>query len=418
MIYSEQFLIHLRSALNHLYDPYFLRSSPLVKLFGLSDGPDTPNALQRILNEGIAAMEPSSGSPSPAQERRGYELIMYRYVQQFGQDEVANQLGISVRHLRREQNAAIYRLGALLWERHRLGARPPDRSTLDLEEPPGLSAESPPDADLAWLKESPQDEATDLGQALPAVVDLTRPLAAGRGVRLDYRLAENLPAVDLPPVALRQILLNMLSVSVACTGSGLLAISARAEEPPAPEEEGSLRRRVLVEFACAGEQLPGPARAPNLDEQSDLDRARRIAALYGGRLELSFEAGRLSARLALPAVNMREVLVIDDQADFIQLVQRETVGTRFRVNGVRDPFEGLRQAQEHPPDIILLDVMMPRTDGWEILGRLRSHPRTARIPVIICTILAQEELARSLGAKGFLRKPVTRAGVLQALELV
>jgi CheY-like chemotaxis protein len=61
-------------------------------------------------------------------------------------------------------------------------------------------------------------------------------------------------------------------------------------------------------------------------------------------------------------------------------------------------------------------VMMPRVDGWEMLGRLRQHPRTAHIPVVIVTILAQEELALSLGAKAHLLKPVTQATFLSVLD--
>jgi CheY-like chemotaxis protein len=66
--------------------------------------------------------------------------------------------------------------------------------------------------------------------------------------------------------------------------------------------------------------------------------------------------------------------------------------------------------------VIVLDVMMPRIDGWEMLGRLRSNRATSHVPVIVCTIMAQEELALSLGAAGFLKKPVTRQDFLAALD--
>ncbi|NIV31704.1 MAG: response regulator, partial [Anaerolineae bacterium] len=72
--------------------------------------------------------------------------------------------------------------------------------------------------------------------------------------------------------------------------------------------------------------------------------------------------------------------------------------------------------EEFSPQVILLDVMMPQIDGWEILGRLRQHPLTSHIPTVVCTILAQEELALSLGASAFVRKPVTRQVFLAALD--
>ena len=74
--------------------------------------------------------------------------------------------------------------------------------------------------------------------------------------------------------------------------------------------------------------------------------------------------------------------------------------------------------EKHSPRGIVLDVMMPEVDGWQMLGRLRRHPVTGHIPILICSIVSQEELAFSLGARGFLRKPVTRKNLLDALELL
>jgi len=63
-----------------------------------------------------------------------------------------------------------------------------------------------------------------------------------------------------------------------------------------------------------------------------------------------------------------------------------------------------------------VDVMMPGVDGWELLGRLRQHPLTGHIPIVVCTVLTQEELALSLGASDFLPKPVARQAFLEALD--
>jgi len=107
MLTNEQFLKHLRDALNHLYDPDRLRRNPLATLFGLADRFDTPRVLQRVLTEAIQSLEPKADEPTRSHSRRIYDLLLYRYVQQFSQQEVADQLGVSVRHLRREQHAAL-----------------------------------------------------------------------------------------------------------------------------------------------------------------------------------------------------------------------------------------------------------------------------------------------------------------------
>jgi len=116
------------------------------------------------------------------------------------------------------------------------------------------------------------------------------------------------------------------------------------------------------------------------------------------------------------AVEQVPVLAIDDNADALQLLQRYTAGTRYRLVGTRDPHEALELAQRLAPQVVVLDVMMPQEDGWKVMSMLRQHPYTAHIPIVICTILAQEKLALSLGASAFLQKPVTRQAFLNVLE--
>jgi CheY-like chemotaxis protein len=120
--------------------------------------------------------------------------------------------------------------------------------------------------------------------------------------------------------------------------------------------------------------------------------------------------------LVLPAVARFPVLVIDDNADTLRLFERYVSGTRYHLAGVRHSDEAFGQLATFSPQIIVLDVMMPETDGWRVMGRLREHPATQGVPILVCTILAQEELALSLGASAFIQKPVTRQSFLTALD--
>jgi len=152
--------------------------------------------------------------------------------------------------------------------------------------------------------------------------------------------------------------------------------------------------------------------------QEDLEMAKQLVALSGGELQVVFrgEAGLFDAQLALSAAARAVVLVIEDNSDALRLMERYLAGTRYHFVGVRNPEEALARAAELRPQIILLDVMLPGIDGWELLGRLREHPKTRGIPIIACTILPQEQLALTLGAAAFLRKPVSREALLAALD--
>lgn len=401
MLTSEEFLEHLRGALNHLYDPDRLRRSPLAPLFGVADRFDTPYTLQRILTEAIEELEPGADVSHHSPARQTYELLFYRYVQQFSQREIADQLGMSVRHLRRKQHAALEALAYHLWEQFRLGDRVREGADVQVaaESATGPSVSE----ELAWLKDAPLGSSAELDHVLPAVLDLARPLAAQHGSCLEVKVPDDLPAVAVHPVALRQALLSLLSVAIRRSRGRQVDISVR----PLGWE---------VQVQVQGANLTRGPDDLSDDDANSLSMARRLTDLCQASLTLSTEGGSLSTTLILPALEQLPVLVIDDNADTLQLMQRYASGTHYRLIGAQDPQQALDLAKEFSPQVIVLDVMMPDVDGWEVLGRLRQHPVTHRTPIIVCTILAQEELALALGASGFIHKPVSRQDFLAALE--
>ena len=73
-------------------------------------------------------------------------------------------------------------------------------------------------------------------------------------------------------------------------------------------------------------------------------------------------------------------------------------------------------ARDEPPDVITLDVMMPKVDGWSVLGKLKSDPALAHIPVIMLTIVDERTIGYSLGASEFMTKPIDRARLVELLR--
>ncbi|RMF47298.1 MAG: response regulator, partial [Anaerolineae bacterium] len=90
----------------------------------------------------------------------------------------------------------------------------------------------------------------------------------------------------------------------------------------------------------------------------------------------------------------------------------------FTVIGVDNPHQVLSLARQYRPVLITLDVMMPGLDGWELLQSLRMDEETRQIPVLVCSAWNEPELAKSLGAVAFLKKPITRQDLLSALEQI
>jgi two-component system, OmpR family, alkaline phosphatase synthesis response regulator PhoP len=102
------------------------------------------------------------------------------------------------------------------------------------------------------------------------------------------------------------------------------------------------------------------------------------------------------------------VLVIDDEGDLIELVRYNLEKEGFLVKSALDGESGLLAAVRDNPDIILVDLMLPGIDGLEVCQRLRSEPRTARIPIIMLTAKSAESdriVGLELGADDYVTKP-------------
>ncbi len=102
------------------------------------------------------------------------------------------------------------------------------------------------------------------------------------------------------------------------------------------------------------------------------------------------------------------VLVADDDADMRELIRYRLERSGYTVVTAVDGQEAVRLAAEHVPALAVVDVMMPRLDGFEVTRQLRAAPETARMPVILLTARAQEaDVAQGFaaGADDYIRKP-------------
>ena len=102
------------------------------------------------------------------------------------------------------------------------------------------------------------------------------------------------------------------------------------------------------------------------------------------------------------------VLVIDDDPNVRDLMTRLLQRDGYQVVTAADADTGIRRAREIHPVAITLDVIMPGKDGWTVLAELKADSELASIPVVMITILDDEQLGYALGANGFLTKPVDR----------
>lgn len=102
------------------------------------------------------------------------------------------------------------------------------------------------------------------------------------------------------------------------------------------------------------------------------------------------------------------VLIVEDYADTRKMYAKYLKFRGFEVSEARDGAEALQKADAESPDVIVMDLALPRLDGWEATRRLKAKNGTRRIPVIALTghvLAGHEEVARDAGCDAFLAKP-------------
>jgi CheY-like chemotaxis protein len=125
----------------------------------------------------------------------------------------------------------------------------------------------------------------------------------------------------------------------------------------------------------------------------------------------------------MASIERPSVLVVDDEPQVVWVLEFSLQGEGYETFTAHDGFEALDQIERHHPDLMVLDVMMPRMDGWSVLEALATLPPASRPRVVMVTALASAmDRARAdrLGAAAFVPKPFDMdhlVGVLQGLAL-
>ncbi len=401
------FVDRVRSALRYLYDPAELRRSPLLDQLGLSAA-DSSGQLRGILTGAIEALKPNVDLPQQPKAWRMYHALYYRYIDQFGQRAVAQAIGLSIRQLRREDSLALRVLAEYLWTHYAVSARlAGSESQASAPQSAADSLGPSREQEIQLLGQSHKCDMMSVRDVLEAAATTMSPLLKATGTVVDQHLSDHLQNVTAPRAVLRQALLNVLTACVRAAPGGTITVTANPDG-----------RHVVITIHCVCNDGKCAAASAGAHTEN-LEMARRLLALCDGDLTMiddASPAAALSLRIILRAVEQIPVLVVDDNADALQLYQRYLAGDQYTVTCCANPEQVLATIERTHPRIVLLDVMLPGIDGWELLQRMREDPATQNLRVLVCTIMPEEDLALAMGAAGFLRKPISRQALLAALD--
>jgi chemosensory pili system protein ChpA (sensor histidine kinase/response regulator) len=119
--------------------------------------------------------------------------------------------------------------------------------------------------------------------------------------------------------------------------------------------------------------------------------------------------------------HVRSVLIVDDSVTVRKVTSRLMERQGWEVVTAKDGLDAIGQLQEIYPDIVLLDIEMPRMDGFEVLRSVRRDERLKHLPIIMITSRTgakHRQQAQDLGVNGFLGKPFQEAGLMSSIESV
>ncbi len=118
----------------------------------------------------------------------------------------------------------------------------------------------------------------------------------------------------------------------------------------------------------------------------------------------------------------KRVLVVDDDREMVELIQLFLNNAGYETLAAFSGESALEQAFQQKPDLILLDIMMPKIDGWEVFRRIKNDPQAQSIPIVFLTARTQN-IDRMIGlsvmkASGYLTKPFSKKELLDEVERV
>lgn len=400
---TEWLYAQIQQALEHLYDYVYLQELPLASLAGgAGQGWNRGAALHRFLIETIDRLKPPSSTPAHSPLWRRYRYAFLRYIEAATVAQIVEELGVSERQARRDNNKAIEAIAGLL--RQKLGNAAPGgprnvASSLE-QQPAEPAATADPDAERAA---SAPRSLTPLDEIVRSVLTTSQNLAENRGVAVAVQTPDTPILVSVERTTIRQIVLTIVV--------GVLEIARPGDQVVVAVSTDGTNARVIVELPLAC--VTPTASVPGMDDRIAL--ASRLTKPAGGSVTAERRPDALRIALSFPAAPFTTVLLVEDNPGMRRLLKRFLGGSGYVVLETGSADEAIALANEYQPDIITLDVMMPAKDGWEVLQTLRAQPRTRHIPVLVCSVLKEGDLARSLGATAVISKPITQEMLLRAL---
>ncbi|WP_372635826.1 PAS domain S-box protein [Cohnella sp.] len=289
-------------------------------------------------------------------------------------------------------------------------------------------------------------ETCSLPSLIQDVVTTIRPLVEEKGNQLHYECVEQ-DDITTDVLKVRQILINLLGNANKFTDAGVITLRIFQETRDdaagysfhvqdtgigmTPEQMEKLFHPFTQADASTTRKYGGTGLG--------LAISHRLSQMMGGDIRVDSKPGigtGFTCWLPIMAEESRDVpsseaedeanapnesgtidiLLIDDEASNSELMRRYIAKTGWSMAYAGTGAQGIRMAKNRRPAVICLDILMPETDGWDVLATLKSDPDTADIPVVVWTMLSDRQRGYALGVSEYLTKPSERDKLIDTIS--
>ena len=288
----------------------------------------------------------------------------------------------------------------------------------------------------------------EVTKVMGVLESVAKPIGEKNKNEIKIDLEKNLGSMHSDETRLRQSILNLIGNACKFTENGLVKISAISVERNNEEmlefsvsDTGIGMNKeqlgnIFDEFKQASEDTTSKFGGTGLG----LSITKNLIDMMGGELSVKSEVGVGSVFTILVPRNIQEkvpeldpgeqtndqdvidssdfplVLIVDDDVFLHDIIKRKLTSEKFRIISATGGADGLKKAKEFHPDVILLDILMPDKDGWEVMLELKKDKSLKDVPVIVISTLDDDNTASSLGAKVFMKKPVEKDELLKHIN--
>jgi len=292
-----------------------------------------------------------------------------------------------------------------------------------------------------------------MAEVIERATSATSSLFDAKKLTLVREVEPDLPTINGDQDRLIQVVINLISNAVKFTDAGSIQCVVRREDDElvvsvtdsgigiAPADQP----KVFEKFKQVGDTLTDKPKGTGLG----LPICKEIVEYHGGRIWVDSELGKgstfsftlpiagktgqlelLPARRAIDIESLvrqlretvsiqhpadKSILVVDDDANIRSLLQQELAEAGYSVRLAEDGRKALALVREEMPGLIILDVMMPEMNGFDVAAVLKNDPATMHIPIIILSILEDKERGFRLGVDRYLTKPIDTASLFKEI---